>query len=62
MLRFSLLLPRDRHRQDSIHLIGLDARGAIVLRQKLSRGQVEARQDGNHPTAPTVVNAASPSG
>jgi transposase len=27
----------------SFHLIGLDARGAIVLRQKLSRGQVEQR-------------------
>jgi len=25
------------------HVIGLDRRGAIVLRQKLSRGQVEAR-------------------
>jgi hypothetical protein len=25
----------------TFHLIGLDARGAIVLRQKLSRGQVE---------------------
>jgi transposase len=29
--------------KNSLHLIGLDARGAIVLRQKLSRGQVEAR-------------------
>jgi transposase len=48
--------------KNSFHLIGLDARGAIVLRQKLSRGQVEARQDGNHPTAATVVNAALPSG
>ena len=25
------------------HLIGLDKRGSIVLRQKLSRGQLEAR-------------------
>ena len=48
--------------KNSIHLIGLDARGAIVLRQKLSRGQVEARQDGNHPTAPTAVKAALPGG
>ena len=48
--------------KNSFHLIGLDARGAIVLRQKLSRGRVEARQDGNHPTAATVVNAALPSG
>jgi len=29
--------------KNSFHLIGLDARGAIVLGQKLSRGQVEAR-------------------
>ncbi|WP_246690518.1 IS110 family transposase, partial [Microvirga aerophila] len=29
--------------KNSFHLIGLDARGAIVLRQKLSRGQVEQR-------------------
>lgn len=29
--------------RNSFHLIGLDARGAIVLRQKLSRGQVELR-------------------
>jgi transposase len=28
--------------KNSFHLVGLDARGAIVLRQKLSRGQVEA--------------------
>jgi transposase len=27
----------------TFHLIGLDVRGAIVLRQKLSRGQVEQR-------------------
>jgi transposase len=29
--------------KNSFHLIGLDARGAIALRQKLSRGQVEQR-------------------
>jgi hypothetical protein len=29
--------------KNSFHLIGLDGRGAIVLRQKLSRGQVEQR-------------------
>jgi transposase len=29
--------------KNSFHLIGLDARGAIVLRLKLARGQVEAR-------------------
>jgi transposase len=27
----------------SFHVVGLDGRGAIVLRQKWSRGQVEAR-------------------
>ena len=29
--------------KNSFHVVGLDKRGAIVLRQKLSRGQVEAR-------------------
>jgi transposase len=29
--------------KNSFHVIGLDQRGAIVLRQKLSRGQLEAR-------------------
>ena len=29
--------------KDSFHIVGLDARGAIVLRQKWSRRQVEAR-------------------
>jgi transposase len=29
--------------KNSFHVIGLDRRGAIVLRQKWSRGQVEAR-------------------
>jgi hypothetical protein len=29
--------------KNSFHIIGLDKRGAIVLRQKWSRGQVEAR-------------------
>jgi transposase len=29
--------------KNSFHVVGLDARGAIVLRQKWSRGQVEAR-------------------
>jgi len=28
---------------NTFHLVGFDARGAIVLRQKLSRGQVETR-------------------
>jgi hypothetical protein len=29
--------------KNTFHLVGLDERGAIVLRQKLSRGQVAAR-------------------
>ncbi len=29
--------------KNSFHVVGHDARGAIVLRQKWSRGQVEAR-------------------
>src|SRR3954470_5356563 len=29
--------------KDSFHVVGLDSRGAIVLRQKWSRGQVETR-------------------
>ncbi len=29
--------------KNSFHVIGLDERGAIVLCQKLSRGQIEAR-------------------
>jgi hypothetical protein len=34
--------------KNSFHVVGLDQRGAIVLRQKWSRGQVEARL-GNPP-------------
>ncbi len=29
--------------KNSFHVVGLDCRGAIVLRQKWSRGQVEVR-------------------
>jgi len=29
--------------ENSFHVVGLDYRGAIVLRQKWSRGQIEAR-------------------
>jgi transposase len=29
--------------KNSFHVVGLDSRGAIVLRQKWSRSQVEAR-------------------
>ena len=39
--------------KNSFHIVGHDERGAIVLRQKWSRGQVEAR---------FVPYAASPSG
>ena len=31
--------------KNSFHIVGHDERGAIVLRQKWSRGQVEARFD-----------------
>jgi transposase len=29
--------------KNSFHIVGLDGRGAIVLRQKWSRGQIERR-------------------
>ena len=29
--------------KNSFHIVGLDQRGAIVLRQKWSRGQIDAR-------------------
>src|SRR5215472_521544 len=29
--------------KNSVHVVGLDGRGAVALRQKWSRGQVEAR-------------------
>jgi len=29
--------------KNSFHVVGLDRRGAIVMRQKWSRGQIEAR-------------------
>jgi hypothetical protein len=32
--------------KNSFHLVGLDERGALVLRQKWSRGQLEARLAG----------------
>ncbi len=34
--------------KNMFHLIGMDARGAIALRQKLSRGQVEVRLANMH--------------
>jgi len=44
-LRHPIRDRRDRHRyrQELVPRVGHDARGAIVLRQKWSRGQVEAR-------------------
>jgi hypothetical protein len=36
--------------KNSFHVVGLDDRGAIVLRQKWSRGQIEAR-----PTKPRII-------
>jgi transposase len=30
--------------KNTFHLVGLDQRGAIVLRQKVSRGQLECRR------------------
>src|SRR6202140_5944496 len=35
--------------KNSFHVVGLDQRGAIVLRQKWSRGQVEARLANTQP-------------
>ena len=35
--------------KNSFHLVGQDRRGAIVLRQKWSRGQVEASHDTSRP-------------
>ncbi len=32
--------------KNSFHVVGLDRRGAIVLRQKWSLGQIEARLEG----------------
>ena len=42
--------------KNSFHLVGHDQRGAIVLRQKWSRGQVEARL-ANLPACPIGMEA-----
>ena len=34
--------------KNSFHVVGLDQRGAIVLRQKWSRGQIETRLANMH--------------
>src|SRR6266404_3238310 len=40
------LRPLPRWASTSFHVVGLDRRGAIVLWQKWSRGQIEARLEG----------------
>ena len=42
--------------KNSFHVVGLDNRGAIVLRQKWSRGQIEARL-ANLPPCPAGMEA-----
>src|SRR5271163_2724593 len=42
--------------KNSFHVVGLDQRGAIVLRQKWSRGQIEARL-ANMPACPIGMEA-----
>ena len=44
----------------SFHIVGLDERGAIVLRQKWSRSQVEARK--RSPRMPSWCQSRSVSG
>jgi transposase len=46
--------------KNSFHVVGHDARGAIVLRQKWSRGQVEARL-ANVPSKPSMQKREYPS-
>jgi transposase len=38
--------------KNSFHVVGLDEDGAIVLRQKWSRGQIEAPIDARRPHSP----------
>ena len=44
--------------KNSFHVVGLDRRGAIVLRQKWSRGQIEARLANMAPCLPSCWSAA----
>jgi transposase len=44
--------------KNSFHIVGLDSRGAIVLRQKWSRGQVEARMSASPQKRPKCCVAA----
>ncbi len=45
--------------KNSFHIAGLDQRGAIVLRQRWSRGQTEARL-ANMPACPTDAACPGP--
>jgi hypothetical protein len=52
--------------KNSFHVVGLDGRGSIVLRQKWSRSQVEARRAnmpaclvGNWPASERIISVAS---
>jgi hypothetical protein len=45
--------------KNSFHVVGQDRRGEIVLRQKWSRGQVEARLANNRSCPQYCVNGAS---
>jgi len=47
--------------KNSFHVVGLDQRGAIVLRQKWSRGQVEARL-ANIPPCLAITIRTTPNG
>ena len=42
--------------KNSFHIVGLDNRGAIVLRQKWSRGQVDARLANMPPIEPCFTD------
>ena len=45
--------------KNSFHIVGLDSRGAIALRQKWSRSQVEARLANIPPTASSSFRSCS---
>ena len=45
--------------KNSFHIVGHDERGAIVLRQKWSRGQVEARFANLPPCLPALAHTIS---
>jgi transposase len=45
--------------KNSFHIVGLDKPGAVALRQKWSRGQVEARLANMPPCLPASVRIIS---